>query len=358
MKRYGSEEVRKWPFEVWNEPDVPGFWGGTQEGYFHLYEQTATAIKEVDSDLSVGGPATCPASINWITPFLEMCDRKGVPVDFVSTHSYYADKSEFTGEYMYQTLHPLNHAQKQFHEARSRVRNSPFPDLPLHITEYNTSWTPRTPIHDTAFNAAFLGPLLSTGGDLADSFSYWTFSDVFEENDIPRSILHGGFGLLGLRGIRKPTFHLFAFFARLGECLLHRDEDLILTKRSDGTIVLVAWNPVVERRETEKKRIRLDLSGMAKESFVKRQRVNEDQGNAWTCWRLLGRPRYPSRDQLHSLQDASVPGFEIRRMTASEGHLVLEFTMDRNEVTLIEMEPIEDESASYVGLDDSKTPGY
>merc|ERR1719265_1934791 len=58
VHRYGIEEVSTWMFEVWNEPDsYPGFFNGTFEDYFHLYDVTARALKEVDARLRVGGPA-------------------------------------------------------------------------------------------------------------------------------------------------------------------------------------------------------------------------------------------------------------------------------------------------------------
>ena len=57
-QRYGQEEVRKWYFEVWNEPNLDGFWTGGQAGYFKLYEASARAVKRVDPAYRVGGPAT------------------------------------------------------------------------------------------------------------------------------------------------------------------------------------------------------------------------------------------------------------------------------------------------------------
>jgi hypothetical protein len=60
--------------------------------------------------------------------------------------------------------------------ARRCVRDSAYPDLPLHITKYNTSSSPRSPIHHTALHAPYLGRQLSRGGGLADAFSYWTFA--------------------------------------------------------------------------------------------------------------------------------------------------------------------------------------
>jgi len=56
--RYGSDEVRQWYFEVWNEPNLDIFWSGDQAEYFKLYEVTARAIKSVSADYRVGGPAT------------------------------------------------------------------------------------------------------------------------------------------------------------------------------------------------------------------------------------------------------------------------------------------------------------
>jgi xylan 1,4-beta-xylosidase len=58
ISKRGLQEVRQWYFEVWNEPNLDGFWTGGQSGYFELYTTTARALKKVDDHLRVGGPAT------------------------------------------------------------------------------------------------------------------------------------------------------------------------------------------------------------------------------------------------------------------------------------------------------------
>ena len=83
VDRYGAAEVRKWFFEVWNEPNLKAFWTGSQEDYFKLYRRTVTAIKSVDESLKVGGPAT--ADNQWIPEFLDYCKKNALSVDFVST---------------------------------------------------------------------------------------------------------------------------------------------------------------------------------------------------------------------------------------------------------------------------------
>src|SRR5271165_3575504 len=83
--RYGIQEVRSWNFEVWNEPNIV-FWSGTQADYFELYRQSATAIKNVDKRLRVGGPSTAMAA--WVGELLEFCASQEIPIDFASTHVY------------------------------------------------------------------------------------------------------------------------------------------------------------------------------------------------------------------------------------------------------------------------------
>lgn len=89
IHRYGLDEVRTWYFEVWNEPDLPIFSAGSKADYYQLYEVTAKAVKSVDSQLRVGGPAT--AGSKWGNSFLAYCREHDALVDFVSTHQYGGD---------------------------------------------------------------------------------------------------------------------------------------------------------------------------------------------------------------------------------------------------------------------------
>jgi len=73
VERYGLSEVRRWFFEVWNEPNLSAFWTGSQMDYFRLYQHAARAIKDVDGALSVGGPAT--ADNAWIDAFMNSATR-------------------------------------------------------------------------------------------------------------------------------------------------------------------------------------------------------------------------------------------------------------------------------------------
>ncbi len=87
IDRYGAKEVRGWFFEVWNEPNLDGFWEkADKQAYLALYENSARAIKAVDPQLKVGGPSTAGAA--WVPDLLDFAAQRGLPVDFVTTHTY------------------------------------------------------------------------------------------------------------------------------------------------------------------------------------------------------------------------------------------------------------------------------
>ncbi len=90
-ERYGADEVKQWYFEIWNEADYPGFWGphdpkNARGEYFDLYAHTAQAVKSVNPDYRVGGPAG--SQTIWIQPLIEFCKTNQLPLDFISFHTY------------------------------------------------------------------------------------------------------------------------------------------------------------------------------------------------------------------------------------------------------------------------------
>lgn len=359
IKRYGEDEVCKWPFEIWNEPNLNVFWkDADQAEYFRLYEVTAKAIKEINENIKVGGPAICGGADHWIDDFLNFCHKNNVPVDFVSRHAYTAKQPEYTPHLVYQDVHPIDYMLNEFKTVREQVKNSPFPDLPIHITEYNSSYHPLCPIHDTPFNAAYLARVLSEGGDYVDSFSYWTFSDVFEEADVPRSIFHGGFGLVAFNNIPKPVFHMFTFFNAMGKDIIYRDDHILVTKRNDGSVALVAWNEVFSRDEEQERHYKLEIPIEFEDIFVKRKLIDEEHANPWKAWIDMGRPRYPTKEQIQTLKEVAKPDITTYRLRAKDGYITLDIKLGKNAVVLYELIKVEDETHTYRGLDDSKIPGY
>ncbi len=356
VDRYGLAEVRSWPIEVWNEPNLDIFWRDADpDAYHRLYEVTAHAVKEVDAQLQVGGPAISPGSDEWLPRFAQFVVDSGAPIDFVSRHAYSSGPGQHVPFATHQTMAPASDLLDQFGKPREQLKDTPLAGLPVHITEFNSSYCPDNPIHDTAWNAAYLAPVLAYGGDLAESFSYWTFCDVFEEAGVPTSIFHGGFGLLTHRQIKKPTYHLYAFFARLGDQILARADDHLVTRDADGRVTVLAWSPVdptdwAAPAGGHRLRLSVPVAGAdGGTAFALRSRVNEEAGNAWTAWTELGQPRSPRPAQLDTLRELAEPARSHASLPIVGGRVELDLTLDRHEVTLVELTPVVGRDATVVG---------
>ncbi len=370
VDRYGLDRVCTWPIEVWNEPNLKEFWlDADQDAYHRLYEVTANTVKDVDASLQVGGPAISPGSDEWLVRFADFVAERSLPIDFVSRHAYTSGPAQHVPFGVHQTLAPPSRLLEQFATPRRQLHGGPLADLPVHITEFNSSYRPDNPIHDTAFHAAYLAPVLAAGGDLADSFSYWTFCDVFEEVGVPVSLFHGGFGLLTHRQIKKPAYHLYAFMARMGEEVLARGEDHLVTRDGDGRVTVLAWAPVDVTGgppvDGHTVRLSVPVASPSGAAFLLRSSVSEEKGNAWRAWCEMGRPASPTLRQLDLLREIAEPVRGHRSLPIEDGHVRLDITLDRHEVTLLEITPVVDETPPWedgrderrlLGLDDQEGP--
>ena len=216
LQRYGAAEVRQWYFEVWNEPNLDGFWEkADQAAYFDLYTRTAKTIKAIDPQLRVGGPSTAGAA--WVPEFLAHAKATDTPVDFVTTHAYGVDHG-FLDEFGVEDrqLSPSPDAiVGDVRRVREQIERSHLPGLPLFFTEWSTSYNPRDKVHDSYMSAAYVLTKLRQSQGLAQSMSYWTYSDLFEEPGPPTAPFEGGFGMMTREGIRKPVWFAWKYLAAL-----------------------------------------------------------------------------------------------------------------------------------------------
>jgi xylan 1,4-beta-xylosidase len=318
IERYGIAEVSKWYFEVWNEPNLD-FWAGDpkQATYFQLYDHTARALKKASPLLRVGGPATAQSA--WIPAFLDHVAKNHVPVDFVSTHIYGQDppKGVFGVEKHIPITKMVCMAARKVH---NEVTNSPLPNLPIFYTEYNATFRNDPQITDSLFMGPWLADTIRQCDGLTEAMSYWTFSDVFEEQGIVKKPFYGGFGLIAADNLPKPSFNAFKLLHRLGTRRIPVDSNTVLaTRRADGTVVAAAWNLVLPGKTGTAKELDLQLKGISSGWRAYIYRLDAQHGSLLAAYKAMGSPRYPTPEQVESLRNAAkLPPPEVVPITGSQ----------------------------------------
>ena len=310
ISRYGIDEVSQWYFEVWNEPNLD-FWGGDprQATYFELYDHTARALKAVSPRLRVGGPATAQAA--WADVFIRHCADNHVPVDFVSSHVYGNDKAEdvFDTHEVIPRDRMVCRAVSKVHE---QIKASPMPDLPLFWSEFNASYMNEPEVTDTSYMGPWLADTIRQCDGLVNEMSYWTFSDVFEEQGVVKQPFYGGFGLIAAGGVPKPAYNAFRLLHQLGDQRLAvASESVLATRRKDGTLLVAAWNMAAPGAPGVPKDVQFVFrqNGVSK---VEVSRVDPTHGDIGNAYQAMGSPRYPTQAQIRQLRAAAqLPAPEV-----------------------------------------------
>jgi xylan 1,4-beta-xylosidase len=303
VDRYGIDEVSQWYFEVWNEPNID-FWAGEpkQATYFELYDHAARAIKAVNSRLRVGGPATAQAA--WADVFIRHCAENHVPVDFVSSHVYGNDKSEDVFG-THETIPRNRMVCRAVGKVHEQIKTSPMPALPLVWSEFNASYMNEPDVTDSSYMGPWLADTIRQCDGLVNEMSFWTFSDVFEEQGVVKQPFYGGFGLMAAGGIPKPSYNAFRLLHQLGDERLDVASDSVLaTRRKDGTLVIAAWNMVSPGAEGPPKDVTLVFRQKAP-AQVDIYHVDPHHGDSQRAYQAMGSPQYPTQEQIRQLRAAA-----------------------------------------------------
>lgn len=361
-KRYGAEEVRTWRFEVWNEPNLRIFWAPSRgvtarDAYFELYEHTAHAVTAVDSRYEVGGPSG--AGPVWTKEFIEFCTSKKIPLDFISFHSYGlcggpSGLDEFGNRTLF--LNPDLYATASGATSQNPIiAASPKPKLPVHITEWSASYSPRDPIHDSYFMAPYILEQLRRTESVA-SMSYWTFTDVFEENGpVPRPF-HGGFGLISYQGIRKPAFWAYRFLALLGETeLMNSDTSSYACIDQHGGAQVLLWDLAYPAEKPasnqeiffqphpakEKGKAKVTIENLKPGTYrLKTYRIGHGHSDPYSRYLAMGRPTDLSREEVRDLKALSTGEPESVRTVRVKGRFQVSVPMQENGVVMLTLTPI------------------
>jgi len=330
--RYGIAAVRSWPFEVWNEPNLPFFWTGTQQQYFDLYKATALAIKSVDPQIKVGGPASSGAA--WIGDFAAYCGQNNAPVDFFATHSYAGDRRDKAGPAIsVNDVIPMAVAH-----ARQTIEASQFAGRPLWLSE----WSSDSP--------AMIAHVITQCLPHLQAMSHWTLSGAYEELGVPDYVLKEGDNgwPTMFRGIARPNFNTYKLLNALGSQRLAGEGAVLASRRTDNSVAALVWNLAevpqasgipgatsVRQVVGAAKRLDIRFAGAAPGTLAQVRFVDQERASPMPMWRHMGSPQYPTPSQIAILRRAADIAPATRMRLGPDGELSLNLPPEG--VALIEL---------------------
>jgi xylan 1,4-beta-xylosidase len=307
VERYGIDEVAKWYFEVWNEPNI-GFWSGNpaQKTYFELYDHTARALKAVNPRIRVGGPATAQAA--WVGDMIAHAESDHVPLDFVSTHVYGNDTAMNVLREQ-RNIPPSQMVCDAVDKVHNEIVHSARPHIPFILSEFNARYDNEQAVTDSIYMGPWMANTISHCDGKTTMMSYWTFSDVFEEQGVIKTPFYGGFGLIAEDDIPKPAYDAFMLLHTLGTRRLAAPADeALVTRRADGTLAIAAWNLLEPGASGSDKTIIFHLQGIRDGTYAEIRRVDASHGDTLDAWKEMGSPNYPTHEQIIALRRASEIG--------------------------------------------------
>ena len=184
-------------------------------------------------------------------------------------------------------------------------------DLPLYYTEWNSSPSPRDRYHDTSYCASFIVKNLMDNLGLIDCYSFWTFTDIFEECGLSSRPFHGGFGMLNIHGIPKPSYRAFQLMQCLDgeriEAAAIQDAPLVdfAASKNDSSITVLLSNFNVLNAPIEAEYITITFPGLKNAKSAYLMRIDDAHANPKKAWVEMGSPTYLNQKQIDELTKVS-----------------------------------------------------
>lgn len=353
-QKYGLEEIKKWRFEVWNEPNLGAFWASSREEYFKLYDYAVEAIKSVDKDLKVGGPATAGLG-DWIYEFVEHCRKKNyvtkgnsAPVDFVSCHGYPWDKGKYydrdkdmlceNGDYFYLGIRELHNT----------VKYSGIPSIKeIHITEWGVF------NYDTIDAGPYVCHVLKDVEGFVDSFAFWAFTDVFvEHGPVQNREFPGIYGLLTVHGLRKSSFNTYRLLRMMGDRKLRTNltrpdvpeiEAWSSCKADDSAVQVLVWNwKHPENRNHRNRKVKLKVRNIPfNNAKMKHYRIDSANSDIHSYWKSIGSPEHLNEQQKRDMKRKSeLTLLEQKNVEIKNGRFDTELRFPVSSISLVILEKI------------------
>jgi len=353
VDHFGLEVVKKWDFEVWNEPNLDYFWkDANKEEFFKLWEITYKTIKAVNPEIRIGGPSTARAE--WIPEFIDFARKHSCEPDYIIVHIYnndseFAALSPFDGPQTDKINKSPHYVAAVVRGARKQMNDLGFKGE-LHFNEWGSSWFPTDETRETANEAAFIAMTMANCSQFVDRMTYWCLSDHFDQAGYAAEAFYGGFGMLSMDGLKKPSFKAFELLSKLGNRQLtfkslHSNslQNAIATKNNSGyQFLYYAFDQSFVPNVTKptKQSVSLLLPEGVTLQNISIYQINSVENNIFYQWAKMNKPTYFKKEQLlelnkfNALEKFNTNNYSI---AVGKGGNILKFETESSGLVLVDI---------------------
>jgi xylan 1,4-beta-xylosidase len=374
IQRYGQEEVERWLWEVWNEPDI-GYWSGTFEEYCKLYDYAVDAVKRACPECTVGGPHTTSpggkSGFPYLMDFLEHCIRgtnyatgeTGSPLDYVGFHA--------KGSPRLVDGHIRMNMGTQLNDVKTGMEVvSSFPELagiPIIVGEFD-------PEGCAACSEEREPQYGYRNGTMFSSYVASSVAKVYELTDGSDANLRGilswaftfenqpwfaGFRELATHGVDKPVLNTFRMLGMMSgdRVVVTTDEPVraveviekgvrerpdinALAARGEDNLTVMIWNYHDDDLPADAAEIELSIDGLPDGRILAHHyRVDREFSNSFEEWKRMGRPQEVSDDEYQQIEKSGQLQLlhAPQWLSSNDGRTTIPFSLPRQGVSFIRL---------------------
>ena len=232
-KRYGKEEVEQWKFEFSSDIVHLGrnqYYIDKQYDYKECYEISCKIIKKILPNSNVGGPSDVTNNEEFLKQYLQYSREHDCLPDFITALLFPYDTIQKENKVKYYPTASKNYECEKLCAIKKIMEEEQMEDTPLYVVEWNNSISNRNFLNDSCFRATYVTKKIIEMLPMADMVCLWMGSDWVSNYFDTKRIANGGSGLITKDTIRKPVYFALQFLNQLGEELIAKNEQLIVTK--------------------------------------------------------------------------------------------------------------------------------
>lgn len=356
IDRYSAETVKDWVFEFWY--DILQTTGAGKLPFTRVYEIGYRLLREhlPEANILASGMC-CSISQEILRKHLVFFRENDLLPDSLSLiiYPYQVEQKEGGGNGV-SVVSDTDFIENELNQYEKVLKELSYPDLPLWITEWNTSLSQRNAYNDTTAKACHMLTQITEAYGRAAHMGYGNLSDwsaQYMDTDKP---FMGAGGIFSKDGIRKPSYFALEFSCLLGEAVVKKGHGYLITKRRDHNLSILLFNPrkfgfaYQQRQEGDFKAedlsyvfqdnhsvsYHLNFSNLVPGDYqIISYRMYSDRGNPLSEWKKLNYRGTLRSYEVSYLKSICIPRMEYANEKTADGSLQLKVTLGPNDFSMI-----------------------